>query len=713
MSSNNAATVTSLDQHRRFNRAPDHQRLTKLSDRFCERMPNLMTAFFNHADEFLFNTAEKSVDGFAANKYFDQLRQLRKQKDNLQQLMLHDVRKWVTEGAPKHEEKAEALDDLSLMEDQELERDLAISSFANRVYERAGNEWLAWHERMLAVTCAKKLHNKETPFTPYVFGDIVFKQLESLEFPTKTTLMLFRLFDDKAVNELTDFYQSSNHWLIEEGILPNLKLENARRETPSSIDTSDLSKVAALLSEQQVSGQPNLTTGQGGFTPGPMANAGGVTIDPALLTNLLSSFTLLQQNAAPAATNMDELKQWTSAQVQQVSQSVQGTQESGTISLVAMLFEYILDDDQLSPYMKQLLARMQIPIIKVALLDKSFFQQSEHAARQLLNKMAKAANGWHKQDNVEGDALLTGMEHIVDQLNHDLDDNIEIFSTLLEQFTELHESYRANSETKVRELEQVEIATVEAHVALDRTRVFIDTLMADQGLPEDIELLLGEKWYRLMAAIFKKQGECQAWKTSARIARELVWSFQPSVQMTHGKRFTTIVPKMLSGLQDGLKSIGLSDAERQSIITSIQDQHAINSGALDENIWDAQAKLDNFEEAAEEAERVIEAEIPLPVDEPVQELRQADLSYYLDQVESLALQQWFDIELQPGEVKRGELSLIVGEGAKYIFTDSQGEKIVERSAIGLAMGMRDEVFTPIAEDPLFDRMIDSIVDDIG
>ncbi|MFQ3229322.1 DUF1631 family protein [Reinekea sp.] len=711
MSTSNAASVTSLDQHRRFSRQPDHKRLGKLSDRFCERMPNLMSAFFNHADEFLFNTAEKSVDGFAANKYFDQLRQLRKQKDNLQQLILQDIRKWVSEGADQVIEAAEASDDLSLMEEQELERDLAISSFSNRVYERAGNDWLAWHERMLAVTCTKKLHDKETPFTPYVFGEIVFKQLESLDFPTKTTLMLFRLFDEKAVNELIDFYQSSNNWLIEEGILPNLKLENSKREQANAIDTSDLSKVAALLSAQQGAGTASQNLA--GFAPGQGGIPGGVQVDPAFLSNLMSSFSMLQQNAAPAATNMEELKQWTSAQVQQVSQSVQGTQESGTISLVAMLFEYILDDDQLSPYMKQLLARMQIPIIKVALLDKTFFQHSDHSARQLLNKMAKAANGWHKKDNVEGDALLLGMEKIVDQLNHDFDENIELFATLLAEFTELQSAYRQSSDTKVRELESVETALVVAHESQDRTKIFIDTLLEEQALPDNIEKFLRNQWYRLMAIVFKKQGECQAWKTSARIARELIWSLQPSVQMTHEKRFVAIVPKMLSGLQDGLKSMGLSETERQNIIQSIEDQHAINGGQLDENIWDSQSKLESFEEKAVVAEKVIEAQLPLPVDEPVQELRQADLSYYLDQVESLALEQWFDIELKPGQVQRGKLSLIVSGGAKYIFTDAKGDKIVERSAIGLAMSMRDEVFTAIDEDPLFDRMIDSIVDDIG
>lgn len=711
MSTSNAASVTSLDQHRRFSRQPDHKRLGKLSDRFCERMPNLMSAFFNHADEFLFNTAEKSVDGFAANKYFDQLRQLRKQKDNLQQLILQDIRKWVSEGADQVIEAAEASDDLSLMEEQELERDLAISSFSNRVYERAGNDWLAWHERMLAVTCTKKLHDKETPFTPYVFGEIVFKQLESLDFPTKTTLMLFRLFDEKAVNELIDFYQSSNNWLIEEGILPNLKLENSKREQANAIDTSDLSKVAALLSAQQGAGSASQNLA--GFAPGQGGIPGGVQVDPAFLSNLMSSFSMLQQNAAPAATNMEELKQWTSAQVQQVSQSVQGTQESGTISLVAMLFEYILDDDQLSPYMKQLLARMQIPIIKVALLDKTFFQHSDHSARQLLNKMAKAANGWHKKDNVEGDALLLGMEKIVDQLNHDFDENIELFATLLAEFTELQSAYRQSSDTKVRELESVETALVVAHESQDRTKIFIDTLLEEQALPDNIEKFLRNQWYRLMAIVFKKQGECQAWKTSARIARELIWSLQPSVQMTHEKRFVAIVPKMLSGLQDGLKSMGLSETERQNIIQSIEDQHAINGGQLDENIWDSQSKLESFEEKAVVAEKVIEAQLPLPVDEPVQELRQADLSYYLDQVESLALEQWFDIELKPGQVQRGKLSLIVSGGAKYIFTDAKGDKIVERSAIGLAMSMRDEVFTAIDEDPLFDRMIDSIVDDIG
>src|SRR5690606_20343428 len=52
-----------------------------------------------------------------------------------------------------------------------------------------------------------------------------------------------------------------------------------------------------------------------------------------------------------------------------------------TIDLVGMLFEYMLSDDHLPDSIKALLSYLHTPFLKIAFIDKGFFEQPEHPAR--------------------------------------------------------------------------------------------------------------------------------------------------------------------------------------------------------------------------------------------------------------------------------------------------------------------------------------------
>jgi hypothetical protein len=714
------ASVTQLDHHRQSTqRHPDGKRLQALSGRVKNFLPGLLDGFFSAADDFLFKLAEKG--GENSSDYFDQLRVLRRQRVELRANIITLVDEWLAQGAQelntaKEEvEQSEDAPKFSLMDDISLDRTLATDSFSTRTIERAGDDWLAFHERMMALTCQKKLTDKNTPFNPTSLGTIVLNQIESMDGPFKTALMLFRLFDDLAIPQMLTFYKNSNNWLIEEGILPNLKLLQAQRSSHTPVNAETIAQISANLAGVNQTSMPSMGTpmpaSAGAFHSGGAGS--GVLVDPGLLQQLMSSMAQIQSQPAPQAHQIEDLKAWTSQQASAVSKQTEGTLEAGTVSLVAMLFEYILDDESLSAHMKQLLARMQIPIIKVAILDKDFFTNTEHSARILLNRMARSASGWRPDANIENDSLLDGMEDIVSQLNKDFESDLTIFDRLLDEFETLLADYQNEKSSQIEIIKEEETLAFEVHQEQDRARLFIDTLLENEQLPETLEKLLSEHWYRLMRGIFNKQGESKAWQTSGRIARELVWTLQPSVQMTQAARFKKVTPKLLEGVANGLKVSGLSEQEIQDTLEQIENYHGLYEKPLNEEIWDAQEKLDQFEAQSDKAVDIIDAAAPLPINEPVVQIKNADLSYYMDQVESLATDQWFDIEQADGSFERGCLTLIIGEGQKYVFTDYQGEKLAERSAIGLAMSMRNDQFVMLTEDPLFDRMIDTLVDDLG
>ncbi len=706
--------VTNLDDHRKSRRHPDGPRLRAIGQRYQEFVPTLLDNFFSQADDFLFSLAEKG--GADSSEYFDVLRVLRRRKNELRMGVISSVESWLGKGAQalhkSSEEQQETskleLSTLTLMDDAELERNLAVESFTTRTFERAGDDWLAFRERMMVLTCQKQLKDKETPYNPSALGEIVLEELETIDAPFKITLMLFRLFDDLAIQRLQSFYATTNTWLVEENILPNLKLLQSHQPQHTTVNAQTIAQISASLANgsSPVGGSPMAGNFQVPGMP-------GVMVETALLQQMMSMMTQVQAAPAPTTNNLPELRNWTVQQASQVVKQTQGTLEAGTVSLVAMLFEYILDDKTLSVHMKQLLARMQIPIIKVALLDKNFFTDSDHSARILLNRMARAASGWQVDVELENDLLLDGMEKIVIQLNQEFEDDLSIFDQLLDDFESLQTRYRQQQLEHINEIREVEEQAFEEHQQQDRARLFMDALLEHESLPEDVEVLLSKQWYRLMKLIFTQKGDGKSWKTSARIARELVWSMQPGVQVTQEERFKRVVPKLLEGFESGLKVIGLNEVDLKQALDAVYQCHALHQKPFYDNIWDVQMKLDQFEAQVEKVEELVEEPVPLPVDEPEVPVKSADLTYYLDLVESLKTDQWFDIELHNGRVERGCLSLIIGQGSKYVFTDHNGEKIAERSAIGLAMSMRNEQFVMLSEDPFFDRMIETLVDDLG
>src|SRR5690606_6842043 len=110
--------------------------------------------------------------------------------------------------------------------------------------------------------------------------------------------------------------------------------------------------------------------------------------------------------------------------------------DDDVINLVGMMFDFILDDRNLAAPMKALLGRLQIPMVKVAIADKSFFSKGGHPARRLLNEMAMAALGWQEnsEENQRKDSLFNKMEEVVQRVLSEFDTDISIFGGLLTDF---------------------------------------------------------------------------------------------------------------------------------------------------------------------------------------------------------------------------------------------------------------------------------------
>ena len=190
-----------------------------------------------------------------------------------------------------------------------------------------------------------------------------------------------------------------------------------------------------------------------------------------------------------------------------------------------MLFEFILDDHELPNEVKKLIALLQIPVLKLTLLDESFLTDRHHSARELLNEMASA--GMHTTLEPEhSDKVIQLIEQTVRTIIRNFSQNPDIFPYCLERFhsflKEIYNTDLQNNDPKGSDNQEPE---------LDQTTVnkaALAELINCYQIPELIDSLAKEVWLEVLdQASNVKTDEAQGWEDAINTLDMLLWSLQP------------------------------------------------------------------------------------------------------------------------------------------------------------------------------------------
>ena len=247
-------------------------------------------------------------------------------------------------------------------------------------------------------------------------------------------------------------------------------------------------------------------------------------------SRLLARLTALQ---APRMAQVEQVMPLRE-QLQPVLQPAEGSSVSvslvvsDVINLVGMLFDFILDDRQLHPVMKSLIGRLQIPVLKVALSDRNFFNRGGHPARKLLNELALAAIGWNEKrpgmrdpagKNRRSGRPGAGRVH----------DSVDLFEELLKDFGHFMDLDRRRRELVEQRLRDAE----EGRARQERASQAAKDVMLEQAegrdIPEAIRALLDGPCTRYLQWIMLRQGEeSPQWQDACELVTRLIWTVDPS-----------------------------------------------------------------------------------------------------------------------------------------------------------------------------------------
>lgn len=600
----------------------------------------------------------------------------------------------------------------------------------------------------LNAVISKKLDDKSNPLGPTLLSEYFLDACSGLGVEIKVKLIILKLFEKYVLGSCDMLYAETNQALVSAGVLPELKSAPPRRQQRPAASTyvqSSGEEGMPLLEGadqgvQEVFGalQDLLLQVRGTAMPRRAQVADALPITSNDLMRLLSHM----QQRAPAQASVEDfdLRDQLERLLERASAKsgkarVVGEVDEDVINLVSMLFEFILDDRTLPDSLKALIGRLQIPMLKVAVLDKTFFSRGSHPARRLLNEIASAALGWVDQDDAQRDSLYQKIEQVVQRLLNDFVDDPAIFSELLAEFMAFTGDERRRSELLEQRTRDAEEGSAKAELARRQVEHALNERLLGKTLPEVVVRLLQEAWSKVLMLTCLKHGvESDEWQAALQTMDDLVWSVAPHEDPEARLRLLELVPGLLKALREGMASAAFDPFSTSEFFSQLEVLHV--------------QAFQRFKRAAPEAETAVveaahtdpsEAGIELPLLElpAAEEIEGApamvevveeiillapgqtrpqepdvvlpDDDEALLQVDSLRVGSWVEIQEDEEHKLRCKLAAIIKPTGKYVFVNRTGMKVLEKTRNALAVEFRRNAVRLLDDALLFDRALESVI----
>ena len=398
--------------------------------------------------------------------------------------------------------------------------------------------------------------------------------------------------------------------------------------------------------------------------------------------------------------------------------------ESMTIEMVAMLFDFIFETKDLPDGIKALLARLQIPVLKAAMLDGAFFAKKTHPSRVLVNDLAQAGLGWAPEMGPE-DPLYRTLNGIVHKILDEFSDDLSIFDEqreVLEAFLEKEEKdAEANIQSNADEINQrdrLQIATAVAKAEVEKR-------VESYPVPNFLAAFLRQQWQAALEQVHMREGEeSESWASAVTTLEDLVWSVQPKRSPEDRRHLIALLPSLLKRMSYGVQGQAWHPEDREAFMANLVEAHAaavkpVLTGGLTptEAVAEAakvqaeMAKAAGNEELAAKAEALVVAMTPAEP-EPVEAEREVVDDDYLVIARSLERGMWIEFESDDGQLVFAKLAWVSPLRGTYLFTNRQGQKALSMTAEELAERFRADRARLVEAEPLIDRAFSSIITQI-
>jgi hypothetical protein len=724
------------------------------------RLSEHLIGVFTQVDDTLFEYAEKAENNKVQNLFFDNMREIRKQRPQIERSYHQRVSKAFNdflEGKTQALQTRTPLDaeQLALMQNEDYEESLQITNMVSQVKARCAQPLFALEQRLALLNNGHKLAEDDNPFGPRTIAQAFREALAPCPLQLRIKIILYTLFEQNVMRGLDDLYSALNQRLIEAGILPNLKYSVQRNPPAAKAPKAPAAmskKPAAKSSPKQ---NPQSTVASTQHADAPLDLDGPPPSDPGQLLGSLASLLGEHRQRTPyaplgnsrsiasfsprgathtysAGDLLDALNRMQQQSTQDLAQRLQkpqqvdgiktslqqqleahstlpgqqklSDQEADVVDLVGMLFDFILDDENLPDSCKAALSHLHTPYLKVALQDKALFTQQHHPARRLLNSMAKAGVLYGGEDDERG--LLAKMQWVVERVIQGFTGDLQLFDSLLEEFTEFTDTLKHKVELRERRAVEAAKGRDKLLGARQEALAVISRCLEQRQPPSIIRNFLELTWADVLVFILLRHGDrSPEWQRASEIAVQLAWS-GTALNEADQALLQKLRAPLLEDLRKGLELLGgyHEDGIRRLLQDLVDCQHAVH---------------------AKQPQLATKLSQPLPEsplgamlgdDTPVAVLapKNAELSprarAIAKKLSSIEFGTWFEFT-SDSRVQTVKLSWFSPTTHNYMFVDQGGQRVAIKALNQLAQEIergQARIVTPERGAPIMDRALSAI-----
>jgi hypothetical protein len=683
--------------------------LLQVRDKAAQQLQQGLQELFDNADDTLFEMADKARSNVDHHIFFEAMRDLRLKRKNFERVFME--RLFEAFGGLGQAGRGElqmvpvvSYDAAPGSSKDELEKAVALEAMLGRVRHRDGLA-LGQLTARLSTLLDNHLDDRENPLGPALLCEFFLRAGRSLGVEIRVKLIMLKLFEKYVLSDADQLYGEANQLLVATGVLPDLKTVPSRR--PGERAARDYQREATQPSAEQpvdengqqafTALQALLTTVRGSVSPTLEASAEPQPISTRDLLRLLSH---LQQYVPEPEVEDDfdlrsQLEQLlTRVSVKSGKSRVVEDADEDVINLIALLFEFILNDRTVPDAFKALIGRLQIPLLKVAVLDKSFFSRSGHPARRLLNEIAATAMGWSTVDDYARDSLYLRIEQVVQRLLNEFAEDPAIFSQLLTEFTAFTADERRRRELLEQHTRDAEEGRVRTEAARVRVAEVLNRRLLGKVLPRAVVQFLQQAWSQVLLLASLKHGEQSVqWQAALRTMDELIWSVSLPQDTDAAGHLLAQLPGLLKALRDGLTSAAFDPFSTRDFFVRLQALHVQPPEGVDGLI----EVRDPFVLSATPPDSAQE----LPADDP-------DLL----KVYQMRIGGWVVFQPDQGNALRCKLMAIMAPANTYVFVGRTGLKVMDKSVGQLAQAFKRGALHTLDDGPLFERALAAVVDQL-
>jgi len=691
-----------------------------------QHLDTLMKEMVSKANDRLFDEAEKAESEAERMKYMDCTHIFRTQKNDIEYHFSINLQRALS---PQVAELSIEDDGLSLVDQNEMEEMVAITTMHSKAMNLFGESVNHVETRLEYLEIAlEDMFDKES-LDPRHICEVFQETIKSIDADIEVKLIFYKLFDQEVCSKLAPMYDAINRICIDHGILPEIVLKTTNKEEvdePEEVSSCVASFYEPVddIDDSIPRAKGNISRIVNGFMSGDTTiSESEIELPESFLRkptqrdidgnncyqrrDVLKALSSLQRKIKGLDLGAELL---TSEQIKQEMLSGISEEHGGVIDkqvnllhercldFVGMMFNAIAKDATVSEIMTSLIYQLQVPVMKLAMIDTDVFENEKHPARTTVDLLTVAGKGINGKD----DTLYENLVRIVD----DILDNFDIDVASFQRATEELEGLLGQEEDETRETERQQQRKVMQQVAKDIVVTEIKAATAGKSIPDTCKPLVLKHLPTLMGSRYLKHGrDSMPWMQSVMLLKLLLSCMQPIkkqaqyelVKNNHLALVDAVNDELYETRQDKEEIAEQILALKQHFIKLLDDYGLTLVDEDGQEMTPEEILQETGENTGEELERIRKQ-----TDIAKQKIAQL--------TSSTRPGVWYEIyngEDKP--VRRLKLSVILTDIAQLVFVDRKGIKVIEKDAEEFARELEEDRSRMIADHSTFDMALGNVI----